>query len=169
MRPALPGAGMRPSRPPAAPVSLILGWGLDWALACDVCIAETPARLGYPEITHGLTPYFAPALLARRLSPIWQQRLMVSGQTISSQMAQQIGLIEERVESGCAKIAALSLAQEWRQGAPQLQRQLKQHLLNTMPAFQLLLNTLPESPPEAEKGLQAYQQRMAPWWRETDD
>ncbi len=146
-----------------------LGWGLDWALACDVCVAETPARLGYPEVTHGLTPYFASALLARRVSPIWQQRLMISGQTISSQMAQHIGLIEEKVESGCAKIAALSLAQEWRQGAPHLQRQLKQQSLNTMPALHLLFNAWPESPQEAEQGLQAYQQRMAPWWRETDD
>ncbi len=74
-----------------------LGGGLELAMACDFVIASDRASLGQPEITLGVFPPVAAALLPRLVGPIRAMDLVLSGRTIPAQEAQRIGLVSRVV------------------------------------------------------------------------
>lgn len=74
-----------------------LGGGLELAMACDFVIASDRAKLGQPEITLGVFPPVAAALLPRLVGPIRAMDLVLSGRTISAEEAQRIGLVSRVV------------------------------------------------------------------------
>jgi cyclohexa-1,5-dienecarbonyl-CoA hydratase len=74
-----------------------LGGGLELAMACDVVIASDRASLGQPEITLGVFPPVAAALLPRLIGPMRAMDLVLSGRTITAQEAQRIGLVSRVV------------------------------------------------------------------------
>ena len=88
------------------------GWGMQWALACDVRLAERQVVLHFSELSQGLLPS---ASMLRRLQACigeaWVRRVLLAGERVSASQAEAIGLIQEMVGVGCAKIAALSLAE----------------------------------------------------------
>jgi len=75
-----------------------LGGGCELALACDVRIAATTARLGQPEVNLGLIPGGGGTQRLARLVGVGQAfKLIYSGELISAEEALRIGLIEEVV------------------------------------------------------------------------
>lgn len=75
-----------------------LGGGLELALACDIRFASENAKLGLPEINLGLFPGYGGAQrLPRLVGKGMGLYLMMSGEMISAQEAEKIGLIEKLV------------------------------------------------------------------------
>ncbi len=88
-----------------------MGGGLECALACDIRIAEVQAQMALPEATVGLLPCGGGTQnLAWTVGEGWAKRIILCGERIKAERAEQIGLIEEVVETGQAFERALQLA-----------------------------------------------------------
>lgn len=103
----------------AAVNGFAMGGGLEVALACDIRIVETQARLALPEARVGLLPCAGGTQrLARLVGEGWAKRMILCNERIDAQTAQRIGLAEEVVESGAALERALALATQAAQQSP---------------------------------------------------
>ncbi|CAH0540291.1 enoyl-CoA hydratase [Vibrio marisflavi] len=89
-----------------------MGGGLEVALACDIRIAEQQAVMALPEAKVGLLPCAGGTQnLTALVGEGWAKRIILCGEQIRADKAQEIGLVEEVVEKGKALEAALELAQ----------------------------------------------------------
>ena len=76
-----------------------LGGGCELALACDIRLASTKAKLGQPEVSLGLIPgYGGTQRLARIVGRGKAMQLILSGATIRADEAYRIGLVDEICE-----------------------------------------------------------------------
>jgi len=85
--------------------------GLDLALACDIRIASTRARMGETYIKLGLNPgnggtYFLPRLLGSGLAA----ELALTGDILDAERAEKIGLVNRVVEPEALLDTAIALA-----------------------------------------------------------
>lgn len=85
--------------------------GLDFALACDIRIASTAAKLGETYIKLGLAPgnggsYFLPRLVGSGLAA----ELALTGDIVDAQRALEIGLVNRVVEPEALIETAVALA-----------------------------------------------------------
>lgn len=78
-----------------------LGGGMELALCCDVILAEKNCIIGFPEITLACFPPVATILL-----PQTAHWLLFSGESITTQRAHELGIIDQLYEedSGFKKI-----------------------------------------------------------------
>lgn len=74
-----------------------LGGGLELALACDVVLARSGAKLGQPEIRLGVFPPAAAALLPRRVGVQAALDLILTGRTVRAEEAERLGLVTRAV------------------------------------------------------------------------
>jgi len=74
-----------------------LGGGCELALACDMLIAASHAKLGQPEIKLGVFPPVAAILLPRMLPPGKAYELLLGGANIDSAEAYRLGLLNKVV------------------------------------------------------------------------
>ncbi len=70
-----------------------LAGGCGLASACDIVLASTSARFGYPEVKIGFVPAMVMAILRRNISEKRAFELLTTGAEISSEQAQQLGLV----------------------------------------------------------------------------
>jgi enoyl-CoA hydratase len=113
----------------AAVHGVAFGGGCELALACDVRVAERPARFGLPEIKLGLLPGAGGIQRAARLLPLGVVRkLVLTGDPLSASEAELHGLADVVDEGGVAH-AALALAARLAAGAPLAQAAAKRLLL----------------------------------------
>ena len=83
----------------AAVGGFALGGGCEVALACDWIYASTKARFGQPEVNLGLLPGFGgTSRLVRRVGLAWAKELVLTGEPISAEDAQRIGLVNRVFE-----------------------------------------------------------------------
>lgn len=154
-----------------------LGGGLECALACDYIVAERGARLGLPEARVGLIPCAGGTkALTDRVGVAWAKRMVLGGEFIVAERALQIGLVEEVVDSGLAKIMALSLAGKVREQSPQAIRAARQliedspgrtlaeQLAHEKAAFLTLIGTA-----EQLEGVRSFAEKRTPGWCDPDD
>lgn len=95
----------------AAVHGFALGGGCEFALSCDLIVADETAVFGLPEVTIGLVPAGGGTQLAlRRLGPARAADLVLTGRRLSIAEAQAYGLVDRRVPAGTARDEALSLA-----------------------------------------------------------
>ncbi|HEY9042964.1 MAG TPA: enoyl-CoA hydratase [Rheinheimera sp.] len=96
-----------------------MGGGLEVALACDIRIAEQQAQMALPEATVGLLPCAGGTQnLAWLVGEGWAKRMILCGERIGAEKAQQIGLVEEVVATGMALESALALADKVAEQSP---------------------------------------------------
>ena len=76
-----------------------LGGGLELALACDVVLARSGARLGQPEIRLGVFPPAAAALLPRRVGVQRAMDLILTGRTFTAEEGVGMGLVSRVVDA----------------------------------------------------------------------
>jgi enoyl-CoA hydratase/carnithine racemase len=88
-----------------------LGGGCEFALSCDLIVADESAVFGLPEVGVGLVPGGGGTQLAlRRLGPGRAADLVLTGRRIGIDEAVSYGLVDRRVPAGSVRDEALSLA-----------------------------------------------------------
>ena len=96
-----------------------LGGGCELAMACDIRIAARSAKLGQPEIKLGLLPGGGGTQRLPRLVGLGHAlRLIYSGELISAEEAQRIGLVEVVVEDAELRPHTLQFAAAIAQHSP---------------------------------------------------
>jgi enoyl-CoA hydratase/carnithine racemase len=95
----------------AAVHGFALGGGFEFALSCDLIVADETAVLGLPEVTVGVIPGGGGTqLLARRIGSSRAADLIFTGRRLDVEEASRLGLVDRRVPAGADRAAALELA-----------------------------------------------------------
>jgi methylglutaconyl-CoA hydratase len=79
----------------AAVMGRALAGGCGLATACDLVLASTSARFGYPEVKIGFVPAMVMAILRRNVSEKRAFELVTRGEEISAQQAREVGLVNQ--------------------------------------------------------------------------
>ena len=79
----------------AAVTGRALAGGCGLASACDLVLASTSARFGYPEVKIGFVPAMVMAILRRNVSEKRAFELLTRGEEISAQQAKDFGLVNQ--------------------------------------------------------------------------
>jgi cyclohexa-1,5-dienecarbonyl-CoA hydratase len=77
-----------------------LGGALELVLASHVVVAAPEARLGLPEVTLGVYPPVAAAMLSAGIARPGVEELALSGRTVTGQHAERIGLVDRGAVAG---------------------------------------------------------------------
>src|SRR2546423_7167336 len=72
-----------------------LAGGCGLATACDIVLASTSARFGYPEVKIGFVPAIVLAILRRNVSEKRAFELVTRGAEITANEAERIGLVNQ--------------------------------------------------------------------------
>ncbi len=75
----------------------VLAGALGVALACDLVIAREGARFGTPEINVGLFPFMIMALIYRNVPRKKVNEMLLLGEQMSAEEAQQLGIVNRVV------------------------------------------------------------------------
>ncbi|GAC1330770.1 MAG: enoyl-CoA hydratase-related protein [Mycobacteriales bacterium] len=106
-----------------------LGGGLEFALSCDVVVADETAVLGLPEVTVGLVPGGGGTqLVRRRLGAGRAADLVLTGRRLPADEAFQLGLVDRLVPAGQDRVVALELAHAIAANSPVATRAAKRAL-----------------------------------------
>jgi enoyl-CoA hydratase len=104
-------------RPPAKPLiaaveGYCLAGGCELALATDLIVASKDSAFGIPEVKRGLVAGGGGLLrLPQRIPPAIAMELALTGETLSAERAQELGLVNLLAEPGSALEAAIGLAE----------------------------------------------------------
>ena len=150
-----------------------MGGGLEVALACDIRIAEEQSQLALPEAKVGLLPA---AGGTQRLSWIvgegWAKRMILCGERIKAEKAEQIGLVEDVVPTGQSKDSALALAARVAEQSPIAVEYCKQLIHKARDGA--ISSALPEErerfldlfdTEDQKEGVQAFLEKRSPKWK----
>ena len=154
-----------------------LGGGLECALACDYIVIERGAKLGLPETQVGLIPVAGGTkALTARVGVPWAKRMILGGELVDADAALRIGLAEEVVDAGFAKIVAISLAGKvanQSRSAVLAARRLIEVGAQTTFERQLMLEkaALLElmGGDEQREGVAAFLEKRRPTWQDSED
>jgi enoyl-CoA hydratase len=147
-----------------------LGGGLELALACDIRLASTEARMGFPEVGLGIFPGLGGTQRATRLLGKGRAcELIFTGAQISAEEAASIGLVNRAVPPQQLMADARRLAGRIaRQGPIAVGRakaainQALQAGLDTGLAFELEAVTLTFGTQDQDEGMTAFLERRKP-------
>jgi enoyl-CoA hydratase len=88
-----------------------VGGGLEFALVCDLVVADPRVRLGLPEVTLGLIPGAGGTQrLPRRIGVPAARRMLLTGDLLDAAPAYELGLVDIVAAEGCALAEAQALA-----------------------------------------------------------
>jgi len=95
----------------AAVHGYVLGAGCEFALACDLVVADEDTRFGFPEVGVGLSVTGGvSALLPRIVGPYRAKELLVLGEHVTATRAAELGLVNTVTAPGQHTGTALELA-----------------------------------------------------------
>jgi len=149
------------------------GGGAELAALGDLVIATPRAKFAQPEIKLGVFPPLAAAVLPYLLGPKRALELVLTGETISAERAQEFGFVnwlvpeedlQKKVDEVVAKVTAqsgpvLTMAKKAIIGS--LGLPLRDGVRNSMKVF---LNELAELE-DSQEGLRALVEKRAPKWK----
>ncbi len=96
-----------------------LGGGCELALCCSIRLASKTAKLGQPEVKLGILPgYGGSQRMARLCGKGMAHELCLTGEMITAEEAQRIGLVNHIYESGELLPAAEAMAKKFIEKAP---------------------------------------------------
>ncbi len=154
----------------AAVEGYALGGGCELALSCDLIVAGKGAQFGQPEIRVGIMPGAgATQRLVRTVGKYQALRLMFTGEAISAEEAQVMGLVSDLVADGEALKKSMEIAQTIAAMPPLAIRAIKEvvHLGHDAPletalllerkAFQVLFDS-----EDQKEGMSAFLEKRSP-------
>ena len=115
------GIAQQPPRKPliAAIEGFAVAGGLEVALACDLIVAASGAKLGIPEVKRSLVAAGGALLrLPRRIPYHAAMELALTGEPITAERGAELGLVNRVTEPGGALDGALELAATVARNAP---------------------------------------------------
>jgi cyclohexa-1,5-dienecarbonyl-CoA hydratase len=150
-----------------------LGGGCELAFACDVVIAADSAEFGQPEIQVGAIPTVAAAFMHRLIGPKRTFELLYTGDSISAEKAEQIGLINHSVPLDQLDNTANELISKLKEHSPIMLRYVRRAIneslnLDFMQALEksteIYLDSL-KNTEDATEGLKAFLEKRKPKWK----
>ncbi|MDG2185345.1 MAG: enoyl-CoA hydratase/isomerase family protein [Mariniblastus sp.] len=149
----------------------VLGSGVGLMLAADIVIGSESAQLRMPEAKLGLNTGLTTPLMAFRIGTGPTSDLLISGRTLSSTAAQELGLFHEIVSDDLVWARSQQLAIDCAQGAPHSHLLTKQLLNETVgePLFtQLSIGSANSASARttdaAIEGVNAFLEKRKPDW-----
>lgn len=150
-----------------------MGGGLECALACDIRIAESQAKMALPEATVGLLPCAGGTQnLPWLVGEGWAKRMILCGERVDADKALAIGLIEEVVETGYALQTALELSKKVAHQSPSsiaacktlVQAARSNPMQQALPEERTKFVALFDTEDQAE-GVNAFLEKRKPAWK----
>jgi enoyl-CoA hydratase/carnithine racemase len=121
----------------AAITGYALGGGLELALACDLRVVATEAKLGQPEILLGIIPGGgATQRLPRLVGPARAKDIILTGRQVTADEAYRIGLADRVVAKADVLDEALRLGAELARG-PRVAQVMAKRLIDAAPETSL--------------------------------
>ncbi|SDX21338.1 enoyl-CoA hydratase [Marinobacter mobilis] len=151
-----------------------MGGGLECALACDIRVAEAQAQMALPEARVGLLPCAGGTQnLPWLVGEGWAKRMILCGERITAERAQQIGLVEEVVGKGESFAKALELAEMACQQSPSSIARCKQLVMSARDGrshrdgWRMERELFVElfSTEDQREGVNAFLEKRAPDWK----
>jgi enoyl-CoA hydratase len=150
-----------------------LAGGCEVMLACDVRLAVPHARFGLTEVQRGLVPGGGSMVrLPRQLPWARAMELLLTGDPISAQEAERLGLISRVVEPDRLLEEAEKVAQRLARNAPLSLEAIKKTVLQTSgvplaEAFQLEVQNAAHvmQSEDAKEGPRAFAEKREPVWK----
>jgi enoyl-CoA hydratase/carnithine racemase len=103
----------RMSKPVIAAVNgFAMGGGAGLAIACDLALASRSARIGYPEVKHGIVAAIVLPNLTRQIGRKAAFHLVATGETIDAERAVELGLINAVHDDDMLMEATMALASQ---------------------------------------------------------
>lgn len=140
--------------------------------ACDLAIAESGAKFGYPEVHRGLVAGLVMTFLRRQLNERHARELLLLGELISAERALEIGLLTRVVPPETLDDDAAAIARQALQGGPEAIQRTKEFFDRLSPAAvrddlakALELHVAVRSGGEAAEGMAAFAEKREPAWR----
>ena len=147
-----------------------MGGGCELALACSFRLMVAGALIGLPEVKFGVIPAWGATKRLPMIVPLnWALRMLYSGESITAQQAEQIGLVDEVVPTADHLDEALKRwFKRFSRCAPQAIIRIKRAILNDDPSHQFGLCFTSSDPRE---GMQAFFEKRKPSWvpKESED
>ncbi len=138
---------------------------------CDLALADSSAKFGYPEVKRGLVAAMVMPHLLRHVGERAARDLLLTGSLISAEEAQKIGLVNAVVALPGTNVlgVAFKLAAELSESAPQALAATKRLLAECRVGSTAISGLARESADarlhiEAKEGLKAFlEKRPVPW------
>jgi enoyl-CoA hydratase/carnithine racemase len=102
----------------AAVQGVAMGGGAGLALACDMVVAATDLRFGYPELKHSIVPALVMTGLQRHFGRKQAFEIISMGRILSAAELEQAGLANRVAAPGEIEAAAMAIAETWAQASP---------------------------------------------------
>jgi enoyl-CoA hydratase len=147
-----------------------LGQGLELALSCDIRLAVNGARLGFPQTAAGLIPMDGGTQrLARIVGRGKALEMLFTGETVTTEEAYDIGLVNKVVERKALASEAETLAGNLASKAPIALRYVKEAVnkgldltLEQGLSLEADLYFLLHTTADRTEGIQAFQEKRPP-------
>jgi len=95
-----------------------LGGGAGLAIGCDMMVAASDLRFGYPELRHSIVPAIVMTGLQRQLPRKVAFELISTGRLLSAAELHELGVANRAVEPEDALAAGLEIATAWAAASP---------------------------------------------------
>ena len=139
--------------------------------ACDFVVAAEKTKIGYPEVRRGLVAGLVMTFLRRQIGERQMRELVLGGELIDAQRAQEIGLVNRVVAPDQLMIEAQKFADSVLQGAPNAIAQTKrliEELWSTSVKEDVDLalkhHLQARESEEAREGIAAFNEKRRPSW-----
>jgi enoyl-CoA hydratase len=109
-----------------------MGGGAGLALAGDIAVMSTTARLGYPEVKHGIVAAVVMAGLVRNVGRKAAFELVAAGEPLDAARAHALGMVNRVTAPEQLIPEALALAQKFAAVAPEAMAGTKQLFYRTL-------------------------------------
>lgn len=154
--------------------ALASGCGL--ATLCDFTLATGSAKFGFPEVTSGFVPAVVSVYMRGILNEKHLRDLLLTGRTLSSDEAHEIGLVSAVVPADDLLERGRDIARRIEKNAPASIRMTKE-LLETLPGLEIdhALKAAAETnarmmdSPECREGVRAFIEKRDPVWATEED
>ncbi|MEM2912365.1 MAG: enoyl-CoA hydratase/isomerase family protein [Candidatus Bathyarchaeia archaeon] len=149
------------------------GGGCELAMACDIVIASEKAQFGQQEISVGAIPTVATALLPKIVGRKKAFELMFTGNTITAEEAQKIGLVNLVVPADKLEEKTNELVAKLKEKSPIVLKLLRKSIYEGLDMdFKRALDNVTNiylkrliKTEDAEEGLRAFLEKRKPQWK----